>query len=142
MRLREVRRMMYYWAHMWPQSEISVASNEHHPYHPLLIWVLRGLWLLRMLHSLPAHIQRKGLTVYNILENKLDNVGLCTDKSKSQVQIWAQDLRSIIHKTPNDRCYVTMPWQVAKNKIEKYTNNKWTISRWKVEQQHEHTKQS
>ena len=32
-----------------------------------------------------------------------------------------------------------MPWQVAKNKIEEYTNNKWT-NRWKAEPQYKRTK--
>ena len=45
---------------------------------------------------------------YKRSESKLDKVTWSTDPIKSQVQYWAQDLHSVIKKTADDRCDITI----------------------------------
>ena len=57
---------------------------------------------------LDIHIMKVGLTAYKHLESKLDIVTWCTEPSKYHLQYWAQDLHSVINKTVDDRCDITI----------------------------------
>ena len=60
------------------------------------------------IEPLDIHIKKLGLITYKRLENRLDKVTWCTDPTKSHLQYWAQDLHSVIKKSEDDRCDVTI----------------------------------
>ena len=60
------------------------------------------------IEPLDIHIKKLGLIAYKRLEHKLDKVTWCTDPFKSHLQYWAQDLHTVIKKSEDDRCDVTI----------------------------------
>ena len=63
-----------------------------------------SLEIILDIEPLDIHIKKIGLIAFKRLENKLDKVTWCTDPKKSHLQNWAQDLHTIMHKLPDDRC--------------------------------------
>ena len=67
-----------------------------------------SLEIILNIEPLDIHIKKLGLIAYKRLENRLDKVTWCTDPTKSHLQYWAQDLHTVIKKSEDDRCDVTI----------------------------------
>ena len=48
------------------------------------------------------------------MSSKLDTVTWCTSPAKSHLQYWAQDLHTVISKTADDRCDITIYERIAR----------------------------
>ena len=66
---------------------------------------------------------------YKHLENKLDKVTWCTDRTKSHLQYWAQDLHSVITKADDDRCDTTIYDRFTKINTESFDGKSTHIQR-------------
>ena len=67
-----------------------------------------SLEIILNIEPLDIHIKKLGLITYKHLKSKLDKVTWSTDPGKSHLQYWAQDLHSVITKTADDQCDVTI----------------------------------
>ena len=82
-----------------------------------------SLEIILDIEPLDIHIKKLGLTAYKRLENKLDKVTWCTDPSKSHLQYWAQDLHTVIKKTEDDRCDVTIYDRFSRINTDSFDGN-------------------
>ena len=67
-----------------------------------------SLEIILNIEPLDIHIKKLGLTTYKRLQDKLDKISWCTDPAKYHLQYWAQDLHSVIKKTVDDQCNITI----------------------------------
>ena len=73
-----------------------------------------SLEIILNIEPINIHIKKLGLITYKRLESKLDKVTWCTDPAKYHLQYWPQDLHSVITKTADDRCDITIYDRFAK----------------------------
>ena len=79
-----------------------------------------SLEIILNIEPLDIHIKKIGLIAYKRLQGKLDKVTWYTDTTKSHLQYWAQDLHSVIAKTTDDCCDITIYDRFAKINTESF----------------------
>ena len=80
-----------------------------------------SLEIILNIEPLDIHIKKLGLITFKRLESKLDKLTWCTDPAKSHLQYyWAQDLHSVLKKTVDDRCDITIYDRFTKINTESF----------------------
>ena len=92
-----------------------------------------SLEIILNIEPLDIHIKKLGLITYKRLENKLDKVTWCTIPTKSHLQYWAQDLHTIIKKTVDDRCEITIYDRFSRINTDSFDGNPKHYKRQKLQ---------
>ena len=79
-----------------------------------------SLEIILNIEPLDIHIKKLGLITFKRLESKLGKLTWCTDPAKSHLQYWAQDLHSVLKKTVDDRCDITIYDRFTKINTESF----------------------